>query len=327
MIDVLDHDARELPRSMRSQGAPSGWPAASPNHAATPSRAPSHQPHHLAHQPHHHLAVVVLLPLRLFLAAGWLRAGAEKVIDPQWWTGDKLRGFLKAQHNEALPFFQPIMDHLIAPGARTVAIVVVVTQIAIGLAIAIGKPMRLALRWGFLLNVVFIMAGKVNPSCFYLVMELVLLFAIADGTIGVRPSTPSWRTIVAAGTSAALAIAVAPYIRTIEPAKVIEDPAMMLVFLGFIMAVTLIVRSAAYRPPRATYLRRAWTTWYAGWIHAKPKKVVRNEYERRYTPRGTGFAPPQHGTVISTEPPTSEGPLVFPAYPGSYSYASGANTY
>jgi thiosulfate dehydrogenase [quinone] large subunit len=295
MIDTLDHDARELPR--------------------------------LAHQPHHHLAVVMLLPLRLFLAAGWLRAGAEKVIDPQWWTGAKLRGFLKAQHNEALPFFRPIMDHLIEPGARTVAIVVVVTQIAIGLAIAIGKPMRLALRWGFLLNVVFIMAGKVNPSCFYLVMEIVLLFAIADGTIGVRPTTPSWRTVVAAGASGVAAIAVAPYIRTIEPAEVIEDPAMMLVFLGFIMAVTLIVRRAAYRPPQAAYLRHAWTTWYAGWIHAKPKNLVRNEYERRYTPRGNGFAPPQHGTVISTEPPQSEASSRFPAYPDGDRYASAGNTY
>ncbi len=291
MIDFADHDTREMPR-----------PAISPRPAS--------------HQPHHHLAVVVLLPLRLFLAAGWLRAGAEKLIDPQWWTGDKLRGFLETQHDEALPFFRPIMDHLIAPGARTVAIVVVVTQIAIGLAIAIGKPMRLALRWGFLLNVVFILAGKVNPSAFYLVMEIVLLFAIADGTIGVRPSTPSWRTIATAGTSAALAIAVAPYIRTIEPAKVIEDPAMMLVFLGFIISVTLIVRRSAYRPPQANYLRRAWTTWYAGWIHAKPKRVVRGEYERRYTPHGSRFAPPQQGTVISTQPPLRAAAPV-PAYPGS----------
>ncbi|MGZ4761564.1 MAG: hypothetical protein ACXV5U_05495 [Ilumatobacteraceae bacterium] len=289
MIDAADHDIQGMPR-----------PATSP---LLPSQ-----------QPHHHLAVVVLLPLRLFLAAGWLRASAEKLIDPQWWSGNKLRGFLEAQHDEALPFFRPIMDHLIAPGARTVAIIVVVTQLAIGLAIAIGKPMRLALRWGFLLNVVFILAGKVNPSAFYLVMEIVLLLAIADGTIGVRPSTPSWRTLAAAGTSAALAVAVAPYIRTIEPAKVIEDPAMMLVFLGFIITVTLIVRRSAYRPPQANHLRSAWTTWYAGWIHAKPKKVVRGEYERRYPARGSRFAPPQQGTVISTQPPLQPaGPL--PAHP------------
>ena len=286
MIDVLDHDTRSLPKvASKQQTAP---------------------PHH----PSNHASVVVLLPLRLFLAAGWLRAGAEKLIDPQWWNGNDLRTFLTTQHNEALPFFRPIMDRLIAPGAQTVAIVVVITQLACGLAIAIGKPLRLALRWVFLLNVVFIMAGRVNPSAFYLVMEIVLLFAIADGTIGVRPTTPSWRTMAAAGTSAVLAIAVAPYIRTIEPSKVIEDPAMMLVFLGFVITATLIVRSATYRPPQATYFRRLWTTWIAGWMHAKPNTIVRPEYERRYFPRGNHFAPPRRGTAAKLPPLPQSQPAI-----------------
>ena len=116
------------------------------------------------------------------------------------------------------------MDHLISPGAQAVAIVVVITQLACGLAIAIGKPLRLALQWTVLLNMVFIMSGSVNPSAFYLVMEIVLLFAIADGTIGIHPTTPSRRTVVMAGFSAALALAVAPYIRTLDPSKVIDDP-------------------------------------------------------------------------------------------------------
>ena len=178
-----------------------------------------------------------------------------------------------------------------------------VTQLLCGLAIAIGKPLRPALRWVFLMNVVFVMTGKVNPSAFYLVMEIVLLFAIADGVISVRPSTPSWRTVAAAGLSAGLAAAAVPYIRTIEPAKVIDDPAMMLTFIGFIVTVTLLLRMSAHRPPKTFYLRRVWTTWYAGWMHAKPKKVVRHEYERRYTPRGTEFAPPATGSVVSSLPP------------------------
>lgn len=273
MIDVLDHEARTIPRT----SAP--------------------------YQPGHHTAVVVLLPLRIFLAAGWLRAAAEKLIDPQWWTGSKLRTFATQQHQDALPFFRPVLDHLITPGAQAVAIVVVVTQLACGLAIAIGKPLRLALQWAVLLNIVFILCGKVNPSAFYLVMEIVLLFAIADGTIGVRPTTPSRRTVVWAGISTALALAVAPYIRTIEPAKVIDDPAMMLVFLGVITAVTLMVRRSAHRPAHVTYIRGLWTTWVAGWMHAKPNKVVRDEFERWYLLRGRGFAPPQRGTARSMAPP------------------------
>ncbi|MEP7202212.1 MAG: hypothetical protein ABI894_06355 [Ilumatobacteraceae bacterium] len=251
---------------------------------------------------------MVLLPLRIFLAAGWLRAGAEKLIDPHWWSGHKLAIFVNQQHNEALPFFRPVMTNVITPAAQTVAIIVVLTQLACGVAIAIGKPLRLALRWGFLMNVVFIMAGRVNPSAFYLIMEIVLLLAIADGTIGVRPTLPSWRTIVTAGMFAGLALAVTPYIRTIEPSKVIDDPAMMLAFLGFVVTVTLLVRRAAYRPQRATYIRGLWATWVAGWMHAKPNKVVRNDNDWRRMLGNVGFASPPHGPAISTVPPLREHP-------------------
>jgi uncharacterized membrane protein YphA (DoxX/SURF4 family) len=284
MHDVLEHEVN----------APSRVTVL-PRHAI-PSYTPSHHPSH-------HTGVVVLLPLRLFLAAGWLRAGAEKLIDPKWWSGAKLRTFVGAQHDAALPFFRPVMNGLIAPNAQFVAIVVVVTQLLCGLAIAIGKPLRPALRWVFLMNVVFIMSGKVNPSAFYLVMEIVLLFAIADGVISVRPSAPSRRTVAAACASLGLGAAVVPYIRTIEPAKVIDDPAMMLTFTAFIITVTLLLRMSAHRPPTTFFLRRVWTTWYAGWMHAKPKKLVRHEYEQRYAPRGTRFAPPPTESVVSSLPP------------------------
>jgi uncharacterized membrane protein YphA (DoxX/SURF4 family) len=296
MIDVADHDIHTAQR-------PS--PAVSRNTVLQPSQPqPSQpQPSQPRSSPHHHghlTAAVVLLPLRIFLAAGWLRAGAEKVIEPQWWNGTQLRTFLGAQHDDALPFFRPVMEHVIAPSATFVAIVVVLTQIGCGIAIGLGKHLRLALRWAFMMNVVFILTGRVNPSAFYLVMELVLLLAIADGTIGVRPTAPSWRTVATAGVSAGLAAAVVPYVRTIEPAKVIDDPAMMLVFLGFVIAATLMARRAMYHPP--TYFKGLWTTWIAGWMHAKPKKVVRNEYERRYAARDTGFAPPRRGTAARLPP-------------------------
>ncbi len=286
MIDVADHD-------IRSPERPSS--AASRNPGSRPRRSQS-SPHH-----HGHLtAAVVLLPLRIFLAAGWLRAGAEKLIEPQWWNGAQLRTFLGAQHDEALPFFRPVMEHFIAPAATVVAIVVVLSQIGCGLAIGLGKHLRLALRWAFLMNVIFILTGRVNPSAFYLVMEIVLLFAIADGTIGVRPTVPSWRTVATAGVSVGLAAAVVPYVRTIEPAKVIDDPAMMLVFLGLVIAATSMARRAMYHPP--TYFKGLWTTWIAGWMHAKPKKVVRRDYERRDAARDRGFAPPRRGTAARLPP-------------------------
>jgi hypothetical protein len=110
-----------------------------------------------------------------------------------------------------------------------------------------------------------------------------------------------------------LAFAAVPYVRTIEPAKVIDDPAMMLVFLGLTTAVTLMVRRAAYRPAHVTYLRGLWNTWAAGWMHAKPQQIVRGESERWHMIRRRGFAPPLRGTAYSDVPPNSLAEL--PVYP------------
>jgi uncharacterized membrane protein YphA (DoxX/SURF4 family) len=224
-------------------------------------------------------AVVVLLPLRLFLAAGWTRAGAEKVISPEWWSGNSLLKFLAAQREEALPFFRPVMEHVIAPAASPIAIIVMATQLMCGIAIALGKHLRLALRWCFLLNVTFIMAGRVTPSAFYLVMQAVLLFAVADGTLGVHATKPSSRTVMAAGVSAGLAALVVPYVRTIEPAKVIEDPAMMLAFMGSVITATLLVRRAAYLPHESSRIHTLWKTHMIGWVHAMPRHAVESAHE------------------------------------------------
>jgi uncharacterized membrane protein YphA (DoxX/SURF4 family) len=122
--------------------------------------------------------VVALLTIRLFLGVGSTLAGAEKLLSPDWWIGDGLLKFLAAQHDEAMPFFRPLMQRVIAPTAALVAIAVMVTQLWCGIAIAIGRHLRLALSLGFVLNVMFILAGRVSPSAFYLAMQAVLFFAI-----------------------------------------------------------------------------------------------------------------------------------------------------
>lgn len=187
-------------------------------------------------------SAIVLFPIRLFLIAGWLRAGAEKVISPAWWRGDTLRSFLDAQHDVALPYFQPVMDRVIGPFAVEVAAVVAVAQILIGLAILFGRPLRVALWCAVVLNVVFVLAGRVNPSAFYLVMEAALLYAVSVGLLADRRTEPSTRTLGLVVGWLALAAVNVPFIRTIEPAKVIEDPAMMLTFLGVVVAVTSLLR-------------------------------------------------------------------------------------
>lgn len=187
-------------------------------------------------------AGLVLLPLRIFLAAGWLRAAAEKVIDAEWWSGDALRKFLDTQRGEQLPYFEPIAEHVIRPFASGVAAIVVLAQIMIGLSLAFGRLLRVALWFGVALNVVFIMVGRVNPSAFYLFMEVALLYGVSVGTLGHMRSRRPLRPLVTVTVLLALAATQIPFIRTIEPAGVVEDPAMMLTFLCLAAMVTTLLR-------------------------------------------------------------------------------------
>ena len=218
----------------------------------------------------HSSVLFTLLPLRIFLAAGWLRAAAEKIISENWWNGGELRSFLVSEHSMALPFFRPVMDHVVSPAAIPVTALVILCELACGVALVIGRSMRLALYAGVVMNVAFVLCGRVNPSAFYLVMEVALLFAIADGAIGKTPSAAGRHTLTFAGAWLTLGLLFVPYVRTIEPAKVITDPAMMLTFLCVITAAGLVFRWVTAVPRRRE--SQAGTTWgrrMALWAHAQ----------------------------------------------------------
>lgn len=174
-----------------------------------------------------------LIPLQLFLAAGWLRAGTEKVIDPEWWNADALRLFLAEQRPEMLPWFTWFCDFLVEPVALAVAWFVLVAQLMVGGCLLTNRHVRPALWAGIVLNLSFTMAGRVNPSAFYLVMEITLLFALARAT----SEAIALRRAVAWLIPAAFIL---PFARTLHPRDVIDDPALMLVFLCVIASVTTI---------------------------------------------------------------------------------------
>ena len=204
----------------------------------------------------------LLLPLRIFLAAGWLRAGVEKVIDPNWWTGDVLDRFLAAQRPHMLPFFRSFSDALIDPLTAPVVWLVVEVQIAIGLCLLLGRFPRRALWAGVALNVCFTLAGRVNPSAFYLVMELALLIGLS------RPTnlTIAWRRATLWLVPAVLML---PFARTLAPAAVIDDPALMIAFVCGLAAVTTVAWSAAH-------LRSA-----VGWIDLLPRTAWSDTVRQR----------------------------------------------
>jgi hypothetical protein len=138
------------------------------------------------------------------------------------------------------------------------------------------------------------MAGPVNPSAFYLVMEFVLLLALAEGTIGASPSSPTHRTHILAAVLAAGAGALVPYVRTLEPAKVIADPALMLLFLAVLESATLSLRCLLARSSaRAQKPVSRWTQRIVSWTRAM--------HETRQQPNraaGPGTKVPQLITAV-----------------------------
>ncbi len=190
---------------------------------------------------------IAFLPMRLFLAAGWLRAAAEKVPDPAWWNGEVVTQFVADQRAESLSFFKPVLVDLILPNAVAVSAIVVVSQIFVGLALLVGRRLSWALRAGMVMNVAFVLSGLVNPSVFYLVMEIGLLYAVASGWLGHKPPEQQRSPMLVAAGWVIVGLVLAQWIQTIEPAGVIDDPAIVLAFLCLILAVGSVLRSAIAR--------------------------------------------------------------------------------
>lgn len=178
----------------------------------------------------------LVIPLQFFLATGWMRAGVEKVIDPTWWTGDYLLDFLDQQRAHMLPWFPWFSDWVLTPLAPVVAWTVVGIQLSITVCLVTNRRVAPALWAGILLNLCFTMAGAVNPSAFYLVMEMALLFSLS------RPigQTVAFRRAVAWLIPATL---FAPFAQTLDPHRVIDDPALMLSTLCVITAITTVAMS------------------------------------------------------------------------------------
>ncbi|MFK8024747.1 MAG: hypothetical protein AB8G26_12375 [Ilumatobacter sp.] len=204
-----DPDAHRRPDSARSNG----W--------SPPSRA----------------RFALIIPLQLFLAAGWARAGVEKIIDPRWWSGDDLRDYLVEQRPLMLPWFRTFADVFVEPVAFGIAWFVLFAQLAIAACLATNRHVKPAVWCAIVLNVAFTMAGSVNPSAFYLVMQLALLVALSrtvSTTIALRRAA-LWTVP---------AVLLLPFAMTLHPAHVIDDPALVLSFSAMIAAVTTVAISA-----------------------------------------------------------------------------------
>jgi thiosulfate dehydrogenase [quinone] large subunit len=129
-----------------------------------------------------------LLPVRIFIAAGWLRASAEKMVDPGWRTGEALTVFFIEQlaNNQApFGFYQKLITTLFLPNAQTLSWIILLGQLAVGIGLGFGLFTRAALLGGLFMNINFLLAGRPDPSAFYLVIQTILLVGDADKVFSV----------------------------------------------------------------------------------------------------------------------------------------------
>lgn len=208
---------------------------------------------------------LVLLPLRLWLGLAWLRSGVAKVMEPAWFDGTALQGFVQGQLEAGAPPLVPyaaLMESAWIRLAAPLGIAVLVVELAIGVALLTGTFTNLALLAAIVLNVNFILAGAPAPSHLYVVIELVLLLGGAGAYYGadrylslyVRSPLLTSRTnlhtaerpprallLTVAALCLVIAAAAAPSVGSLLPAQGADDPAFVVATLCTLVAVVAVV--------------------------------------------------------------------------------------
>ena len=214
----------------------------------------------------------VLLPLRLFIAFGWLRAAAEKGLNPNWFDGGVIGAFLNTQLNGnhvVFPAYAWLISNLFLPGAPVLAWVILIGQVLVGLGLVFGAYSRAALIGGLFMNLNFIAAGAPSPSVFYVVIQIMLLTSSAGrvfGLDGIAHQNTILRSLVQparhrigrqrmrfrvsrhlllamAAICAILALGVLPYAKDFSPKGSINDPAILMCVLGLFTAGQYLIRA------------------------------------------------------------------------------------
>ena len=215
-----------------------------------------------------------LLPLRLFIGMGWLRASAEKIVDPDWLGGTVLAAFLEEKlvgDHVVFPFYRALITDLFLPNASALSWIMMIGQLLVGAAILLGLFTNAAILGGLFMNLNFILAGAPNPSAFYFVIQVALFIggtgAIIglDALLGRRIRTPlfvakvgirSWhyrskeRALLGlAVLSFGLAAYSLAHVQSYDPGLSVEDPAMILTVLFTLSSLQAFVSYLRQQPP------------------------------------------------------------------------------
>ena len=212
-----------------------------------------------------------LVPLRWFIGIGWLRATAEKLVDPTWHNGEAIRAFVASANRAGLfPEFETFLHSIVQPAAPLVAWLVVVLQLYCGAGILLGRSTNAALLTGIGLNFTFMLGGVPNPSAFYVLIQLVLFCAGAGAIMGFdgralsrdrslmiaaradnRTSHPNDRWWLGGLASVLLAVSAYSFAhgRDFSPAGSVNDPALVLGTVAALGGLTFFI--SALRLPTA----------------------------------------------------------------------------
>ena len=212
-----------------------------------------------------------LFPLRLFIGIGWVRAGLEKYIDANWQNGSALVTFFNQQvsgGHVSFPFYQAMIRNFFTPQALSLSWVIMIGQLLVGIAVLAGFFTNFALLCGVFMNFNFIFAGQVNPSAFYIVIQMALFIGNAGAIIGIDQflsrkipvcflvaQTDGIRKLLCVERATYLTMAILslggalfaiPYIRDFSPHSV-DDPAMILLVLSIIIGLSALITWMRFR--------------------------------------------------------------------------------
>ncbi len=216
-----------------------------------------------------------LLILRLFMGVGWIRTCVEKLPEAGWWDGTALSIFLQGQISTGkvvFPFYHDLITNLFIPNAQVLGLITMFGEGLIGLAILTGTFTNFALLNAVFMNLNFIMAGAIDPSAFYLIIESVLFISNTGAILGVDlllSRTIPFALLVAQPqfelkylwveklsfwglvfVSGLIALYATFYVTDWSPTSV-KDPAMIIVVLATFGALSSFI----------TFLRLQWIGW------------------------------------------------------------------
>lgn len=174
---------------------------------------------------------------QLFLGVGWLRAGIAHGLSQAWWSGDELLAFLAEERGDTLAPYDLFLQNVVVPFPGPFAAVVVIAELLVAFMLIADVRPSVGLVIGMALNLQFVATGAVNPSVFYLVIAFGIVAWRLEQALDVDESLAVARygTLAAAVGIAALVPAVA----TMAPTDVIDDPAIVLIFLMVLIPVVL----------------------------------------------------------------------------------------